>query len=207
MSLDGDTQVLACRKTHVDLPNTGSRREGSKPYIDERITRMTKRKIDLTSVLFCIYCLILIWVVLFKASLSWDAIRLLVREREINLIPFFGLGELVLLNREMLLNVIVFVPMGAYLCMLNISAPKAVLYGFLVSLGFELCQLLTRLGTFDVTDLITNTFGTAIGACAYLLLKKLFGDQTKLNRAINVMALTVAAAFAVLALLLFVANR
>lgn len=166
-----------------------------------------KQKINLTNILFCIYCAALIWVVLFKASFSWEAVRLLVREREINFIPFYGLGELVLLNREMLLNVIVFVPMGTYLCMLNLSAPKAVLYGFLISLGFETCQLLTRLGTFDVTDLITNTLGTVIGVCAYLLLRKLVEEKKTADRAVNLVAATAAVGIVLLSVLLFAANR
>jgi len=166
-----------------------------------------KQKINLTNILFCIYCLVLIWVVLFKASFSWDAIRLLVREREINLIPFYGLGELVFLNREMLLNIIVFVPLGTYLCMLGAPAKRAIPYGFLVSLCLETIQLVTRLGTFDVTDMITNTAGTALGVCAYLLLRLLVKDKKTADRAINIVAVTVVAGLVVLSVLLLIANH
>jgi len=166
-----------------------------------------KQKINLTNILFCIYCLVLIWVVLFKTSFSWDAIRLLVREREINLIPFYGLGELVFLNREMLLNIIVFVPLGTYLCMLGAPAKRAIPYGFLVSLCLETIQLVTRLGTFDVTDMITNTAGTALGVCAYLLLRLLVKDKKTADRAINIVAVTVVAGLVVLSVLLLIANH
>ena len=166
-----------------------------------------KQKINLTNILFCIYCLVLIWVVLFKASFSWDAIRLLVREREINLIPFYGLGELVFLNREMLLNIIVFVPLGTYLCMLGAPAKRAIPYGFLVSLCLETIQLVTRLGTFDVTDMITNTSGTALGVCAYLLLRLLVKDKKTADRAINIVAVTVVAGIVILSVLLLIANH
>lgn len=166
-----------------------------------------KQKINLTNILFCIYCLVLIWVVLFKASFSWDAIRLLVREREINLIPFYGLGELVFLNREMLLNIIVFVPLGTYLCMLGAPAKRAIPYGFLVSLCLETIQLVTRLGTFDVTDMITNTAGTALGVCAYLLLRLLVKDKKTADRAINIVAVTVVAGIVILSVLLLIANH
>lgn len=166
-----------------------------------------KQKINLTNILFCVYCMVLIWVVLFKASFSWDAIRLLVREREINLIPFYGLGEWVFLNREMLLNIIIFVPMGTYLCMLGASAKTAVPYGFLVSLCLETIQLVTRLGTFDVTDLITNTLGTAIGMCAYLLLRLLVKEKKTADRAINTVAVTVVAGIVILSALLLIANH
>ena len=166
-----------------------------------------KQKINLTNILFCIYCLVLIWVVLFKASFSWDAIRLLVREREINLIPFYGLGELVFLNREMLLNIIVFVPLGTDLCMLGAPAKRAIPYGFLVSLCLETIQLVTRLGTFDVTDMITNTSGTALGVCAYLLLRLLVKDKKTADRAINIVAVTVVAGIVILSVLLLIANH
>jgi len=166
-----------------------------------------KQKINLTNILFCIYCLVLIWVVLFKTSFSWDAIRLLVREREINLIPFYGLGELVFLNREMLLNIIVFVPLGTYLCMLGAPAKRAIPYGFLVSLCLETIQLVTRLGTFDVTDMITNTAGTALGVCAYLLLRLLVKDKKTADRAINLVAVTVVAGIVILSVLLLIANH
>lgn len=166
-----------------------------------------KQKNNLTNILFCIYCLVLIWVVLFKASFSWEAIRLLVREREINLIPFYGLGKWVFLNREMLLNIIIFVPMGTYLCMLGASAKTAVPYGFLASLGLELIELVTRLGTFDVTDLITNTLGTAIGMCAYLLLRLLVKEKKTADRAVNIVAVTVVAGIVILSVLLLIANH
>lgn len=165
-----------------------------------------KPKLKLTNIIFCIYCLVLIWVVLFKASFSIDAIRLLVRQREINLIPFYGLGHWVFLTREMLLNIIVFVPMGLYLSMLGASAKRAVLYGFLVSLCLEIVELLTQLGTFDVTDMITNTVGTVIGVCGYLFLRYIVKDKQTADRAVNLVACTVVGGLAVLAAVLIVVN-
>ena len=43
------------------------------------------------------------------------------------------------------------------------------LLGFLLSLGVEVVQLLTRVGTFDVDDVLLNTIGVALGYVVYLI--------------------------------------
>ncbi len=68
--------------------------------------------------------------------------------------------------REMLMNVLLFIPFG---CLLQAAMPERrvraiVLYGFVMSLAVEILQLLTLRGTFDLCDLINNPFGTLIGA-------------------------------------------
>ena len=166
-----------------------------------------KRKINTTNILFTVYILALIWVVMFKASFTFSDILALVKNVRINLIPFFRGGTFVLFKREILLNVIVFVPLGLFLRMLDVSAGKSVLYGFLTSLLFECCQLVTRMGTFDTTDLVTNTAGTAIGVLIYLLVRLIFKEKTTAHRAINVIASTAVIGFFALSLVLFLANR
>ena len=60
----------------------------------------------------------------------------------------------------------------------------AVLIGFLTSLCFELVQLWTALGWFDVTDLIVNVGGTAVGMAIALRFK---GEKS--NKVFNVLSL------------------
>lgn len=71
--------------------------------------------------------------------------------------------------RIILLNILLFVPFGYLLPVLWKKADrwwKTMLLGFALSLTVELLQLVTRLGMFDVDDLINNTIGAGVG---YLL--------------------------------------
>ena len=63
-------------------------------------------------------------------------------------------------------NVIAFIPFGYFLPRLfkyRIQFLKAVLVSFDLSLAIEIIQLLSRVGSFDVDDLILNTIGGIIG--------------------------------------------
>ena len=62
-------------------------------------------------------------------------------------------------------NVVIFIPFGFFLPMASgyKSFITTFLYSFLVSLGIESLQLVTRIGSFDVDDLLLNTLGGCIG--------------------------------------------
>ncbi len=47
--------------------------------------------------------------------------------------------------------------------------------GFLSSLGVETVQLVTKVGSFDVDDLILNTAGVVLGYILYYICKKIIG--------------------------------
>lgn len=73
-------------------------------------------------------------------------------------------------------NVAAFIPFGALIRWVRNQKTGfgiAVLYTFLFSLGIELIQLFTRVGVFDVDDLILNTCGGAIGYVCYRILRKI----------------------------------
>lgn len=63
-------------------------------------------------------------------------------------------------------NIVGFIPFGILIPILfrkfN-TAGKVIGLGFVLSLFFEIVQLLTVLGNFDVDDLMLNTFGSAVG--------------------------------------------
>ena len=73
-------------------------------------------------------------------------------------------------------NVLAFMP---FAFMLPIVSPKArgffrtVFLTFLLSLCIECVQLVTRVGSFDVDDLVLNTLGGAIGFIAYRIVQKI----------------------------------
>lgn len=49
------------------------------------------------------------------------------------------------------------------------------LLGFLFSLGVETVQLVTKVGCFDVDDLLLNTIGVMLGYIVYYICKKMIG--------------------------------
>ena len=170
-----------------------------------------KPKLTLTHALFFLYCLFIVWAVLFKTSFSLSEFRdmLFSRPRTLNLIPFYYDCDVSVRFHisEVLMNTVLFFPFGVYLKMLDFPARRAILSGFLLSLALELCQFAFALGAADITDLITNTLGTAAGVCLYLLTLKLFRNKTKINKILSVLALTATILLGLLLLLLYLANR
>lgn len=70
-------------------------------------------------------------------------------------------------------NVFAFLPFGALIRWVinrKVRWYQAVEYTFLFSLSVELLQLVTKVGVFDVDDLILNTFGGLLGFWVYYLL-------------------------------------
>ena len=70
-------------------------------------------------------------------------------------------------------NIIVFVPYGMFLPLLAHRCRSffhVVLLSFDFSLLVELIQLISKVGSFDVDDLILNTIGGAVGYWCYLLI-------------------------------------
>lgn len=69
--------------------------------------------------------------------------------------------------KNSLLNVLLFVPLGFFLPVFGKRYANllwTVLFGFCFSLAIELMQIFTFRAT-DINDLMTNTFGAAIGWC------------------------------------------
>ena len=84
---------------------------------------MKSRK--LTVGLFILYLLALVWIVLFKLHFSFGDLDYL---RSINLVPFAGtrLANGVIDIREIVDNVLVFIPYGIFVCMLMVKKNFAV---------------------------------------------------------------------------------
>ena len=88
------------------------------------------------------------------------------------LIPFL---DMVSGPADTVLNVFLFIPFGFFLSLMykkynHIS--KIALTGVLLSLAIEFVQMF-GMGSTDINDLITNTIGTCLGYCLYILLSKL----------------------------------
>ena len=68
-------------------------------------------------------------------------------------------------------NVIIFMPFGFFLPMASKyrSFFAAVFYSFTLSLCVETFQLLTKVGSFDVDDLLLNTIGGVAGYIIFVI--------------------------------------
>ena len=143
---------------------------------------------NLTKILFSVYFLLLVWILLFKMSFSFEELH---RSRSINIIPFAGTATVNgrIHMTEIINNVIVFIPVGIYACMLKQewSIIKKISVGFFISLGIEFLQFVLAIGATDITDLIGNTLGGIVGIGVFYLFSKFFKDKT--NNIINILAL------------------
>lgn len=153
-----------------------------------------KKQRNLTMILFIVYFCILIWILLFKMSFSFDE---LYKSRSINIIPFSGS---VIVNgkfyiNEIINNILVFIPVGTYTCMLKQewSILKKVSVAFFISLAIEVLQFILSIGATDITDLIGNTIGGIIGIGIFYLFTKIFK-----NKAINILNILASIATVVL---------
>jgi glycopeptide antibiotics resistance protein len=80
--------------------------------------------------------------------------------------------------------------MGVYVGMLFqrwVNTGK-ILFCILISFFIECIQYLFKLGAFDATDICTNTMGAFIGLVIYHLAGKLFRDDLRTQRWINIFA-------------------
>lgn len=130
---------------------------------------------------FLLYLFLLSYVLFFSEFLGRGAHHTAYR---MNLKPFheinrflhsvkkLGLG-VVLLN--LLGNILVFLPMGFFM---NTEAKRrstvffllrAVAGSFVLSFGAECIQLIFRVGSFDLDDMILNTFGGLLGGVLYAI--------------------------------------
>lgn len=154
-------------------------------------------------VLFLIYLALLVWIVLFKLQFS---IHNLDTVRSINLIPFYydkDVGTAFHL-KEVLENLLLFVPMGIYLQML---LSKWRFHGKLIiiagtSLLLEMVQYVLAIGRSDITDLLTNTAGGFLGLALYCIVAWLLRKRERADKLFFVLA--VIASVVVIGLLAFI---
>lgn len=162
--------------------------------------------INKKSVLFMIYCLILIWIVLFKLSFSLDDILALRCKTSVNLIPFHYDVETSSHFEEVWLNVLIFVPFGLFSQMLNLGYRQSLLTGFSFSLVMEFCQYILKIGATDITDIITNTLGTIVGVVLYIFFIRIIKSQKKVDKILIILSSVCLLIFSVLIILLMIAN-
>ena len=151
-----------------------------------------------------IYLLFLCWLILFKLA---DSVEKIPSMRAVNLIPFYydQLAHSSFHLKEVLYNVLAFIPAGFFF---TAFGKKKLVSGIavcaLLSLVFESLQWIFALGASDITDLITNTLGGALGAGTYFGLGKL--SKGRQVRIVTVIGAVLETGFLVLFLVLMIAN-
>jgi len=142
---------------------------------------MDKKTKTFLIILLAVYSAALTWIILFKMAVRLEDVGF-GTVRAWNMIPFRYSEETSFHLTEVLENVIAFVPLGVYLGMLKTGAWKAILIGAAASVTLEVLQFALGIGAADITDVITNTAGTAIGVGIYLLLTHIFKNREKLDK-------------------------
>ncbi|HFI0404765.1 TPA: VanZ family protein [Streptococcus suis] len=152
---------------------------------------MQTRKISIF--LFLTYLLLLTWMIVFKMDLSILAGRY--STAQINLIPLAGTAvyDGVLNFPEILFNVVSFIPFGIYMEILFRKASWTVnlLVILLVSLAFEVVQYILLLGIADITDLLANGLGGAIGINIMYVLTSIWHEKTYARMNVFSLVLTI----------------
>ncbi len=131
----------------------------------------TKQK-RLSYIVFGIYLILLVWLVLFKFATSLSELPSI---RGINLIPFYYDQETSAHLKEVIYNIIVFMPLGVYLQIFK-EDWKAVIkcvVVLLTSFLFEVVQFIFAIGASDITDIMGNTLGGIVGILFCILMKKI----------------------------------
>ena len=142
-----------------------------------------EHRLVLAWTLFIVYMVFLMYFLFFAEIMGRTYID---RDYHYNLTPFREIRRFIVYRRtlgwfavlsNLLGNVLAFVPFGVILPMLT---PKCrnffhiVLRGVDFSLFVETIQLISKVGSFDVDDLILNTLGAALGYLAYRLIRRYF---------------------------------
>lgn len=139
-------------------------------------------------IFFVLYMMLLIKMIFFKYGFraSLVLLKLPYKPFKSNFIPlktiiFYCLtSDITIIIRELLGNVVAFSPMGFLLPFLFNEIKgvvKVSIISFAISLFFELIQLITNLGSFDVDDIILNTLGAIIGFMVYKAIIHLVGVE------------------------------
>ena len=163
----------------------------------------TKQK-RVSCIVFGIYLFLLVWLVLFKFATSLSELPSI---RGINFIPIYYDQETSAHLKEVLYNIIVFVPLGVYVQIFkeDWKIAKKCMVTFLISFLFEIVQFIFAIGASDITDIIGNTLGGIIGIFFCIMMKKI--APKKYISTINVFGMLIEIMAIGLLILLLVANE
>ena len=140
----------------------------------------TKRRVKkLGTAFFMLYVLVLVYLLFF--SEGYGRVADVEREFRYNFVPFVEIRRFWIYRKQLGMfalftnifgNVLGFMPYGFVLPVITRRMRNGffiILSGFSISLAVEVIQLITRVGCFDVDDMILNTLGVALGYGIYIV--------------------------------------
>jgi glycopeptide antibiotics resistance protein len=144
------------------------------------------KAVNISIVLFVIF---LVWGIYLKfgnieqVKLNYSNLsNMTIKERFMyDIIPFKFTYPIKNQKIEVILNGLIFMPLGLFLCIKDnkVKFLKHLFICFIVSLTFEVVQLFTMIGGFATDDIIMNTSGYILGMFIYLLFIKKLNDKYK----------------------------
>ena len=149
-----------------------------------------KRNFNLKKVLIITFFVVYIFLVLGATMLN----RYIYMQGGINLELFssyrkaiFGFSTFAW--RDITLNIIMFIPLGILLPLLNKVFFKpyyTLLLSFCFTLNIEIVQLITKIGAFDLDDIFNNFLGATIGYCIVMVIISATSDSKHKKRNIAI---------------------
>lgn len=142
---------------------------------------MNKRHIrHISIIIFFIYILLMIYFLFFAENMGRSDYE---RQYSYNLIPFKEIERYIkywdkigafTASINLIGNVAAFVPFGALLPVISRSRLKfkeSVVLTIDLTILVETIQLITKVGSFDVDDMLLNTIGGIMGYCLFLIIR------------------------------------
>lgn len=136
-----------------------------------------KRMKNLAATALALYIICLVWIITLKCNM----IQPVVESRY-----FYGqmsLAERIIVStskfaktstKDLIANVLVFVPLGLLIPFLKKEKPyiSAALFGFALSLSFEVLQIINCIGGFTYIDILANSLGAILGSMLHFYLRE-----------------------------------
>ncbi|MHB9940995.1 hypothetical protein CF065_05050 [Clostridium sporogenes] len=158
---------------------------------------------------FVFYILFLLWNIPFKYVSPIEVFSTnRYFSRTLNLIPFCDIFTGNYNGLDIWGNVILFIPLGIYMNIINKNNAIYInIFKILsISLIFEASQYIFGIGASDITDIITNTIGGIIGIGIYMVIKKIFKENTKVKNFITICSIVIMIPVAIILIALFIYN-
>ncbi|MBM6853359.1 VanZ family protein [Mediterraneibacter glycyrrhizinilyticus] len=139
--------------------------------------KQAKRIRILGKILFILYIVFLIY---FLFLSDWYGREGVMDEYRYNLELFKEINRFITYREELGVfavfsnlfgNILIFMPFGFFISMASSSRGffKTLFYSLLLSLGVEVMQLITRVGSLDVDDIFLNTLGGVLGYIIFVI--------------------------------------
>lgn len=131
-----------------------------------------------------VYTVLLLQALFFKLVSPGELFDIGGRVRAFNFIPFGGSEYIYAIKKDVIINTMLFAPLGFMLCHAKQGqAPPSAAPDrrICVSVCAEALQYLLAVGVADITDVICNTVGAALGFALYDISSKLAKGSEKLD--------------------------